>query len=269
RWPALLFPSWRSRLFWELKVRAAIRRADLVFTVSETSRRDILQAFRLPAARVRVVSDAVDPRFKPPAHPGAAQAVLRRYGLEPGQRFVLYVGGISPHKNLETLVRAFGRWRRDQGTVAMKLVLVGDFAADVFYSSYPSLRDLIASSALEGDVRFAGFVPDDDLVHFYGATDVLVLPSLSEGFGLPALEAMACGAPVIASEAGALPEVVGNAGLLFPPRSADSLAAALGRVLGDATLRAGMGARGLVQAAQFTWDASARAALAGFQELAG
>ena len=146
---------------------------------------------------------------------------------------------------------------------------MGDFAADVFYSSYPSLRDLIASSALEGDVRFAGFVPDDDLVHFYGATDALVLPSLWEGFGLPALEAMACGAPVVVSDAGALPEVVADAGIVFPAGSVEALTASLTRVLADAGLRGDLRARGLRRAAQFTWQESARSALAGFAEVAG
>jgi glycosyltransferase involved in cell wall biosynthesis len=268
RVPELLFPNWRSRLLWEAKIRLAMRRADLVFTVSETSRRDIVAAFRLPAQRVRVISDAVDPSFSP-APPGAAREdVLARYGIAANESFVLYVGGISPHKNLATLVEAFARWRTQHGARPVSLVLVGDYVADVFHSSYPGIRDLVARSGLESSVRFTGFVPDADLRYFYSAADALVLPSLYEGFGLPVLEAMACGAPVIASRGGALPEVVGEAGLLFDALAVDQLAAALARVLGDARLRSQLIERGHTRAAQFSWDASARAAIAAFEELA-
>jgi glycosyltransferase involved in cell wall biosynthesis len=270
RCPELLFPTWRSRFFWEAKVRLAMRRADLVFTVSESSRRDILAAFRMAPDRVRVVADAVDAGFAPVADGAERRAVLARYGLAAGRRFVLYVGGISPHKNIETLLSAYQLWREDPASAGadVQLVLVGDFAADVFYSSYPSIQRLIRDARIEDDVRFTGYVPDADLVHLYSAADALVLPSFSEGFGLPALEAMACGAPTVVADAGALPEVVGDAGILFDPRSAEALAAALGPVLADARLRADLASRGRARATAFTWEASARAALAGFAELA-
>lgn len=268
RVPTLLFPNWRSRLFWEAKVRLAMRRADLVFTVSQTSRRDIVEAFGLAPDRVRVISDAVDPSFSP-APPGGARAhALARYDIDDAAPFVLYVGGISPHKNLVTLVEAFARWRAQGGARAVSLVLVGEYVADVFHSSYPRIRELIAEAGLESSVRFTGFVPDADLPYFYSAARALVLPSLYEGFGLPALEAMACGTPVIASRGGALPEVVGNAGLLFDALSVDQLTSALTRVLADASLRRDLAASGRARAAQFTWAASARAAIAGFEDVA-
>ncbi len=270
RVPELLFPSWRSRFLWEAKIRMAMRRADLVFTVSENSRSDIMHAFHLDANQVRVVSDAVDPSFTP-ALPGAERdEAFRRYGFQPDERLVLYVGGISPHKNIDTLVTAFERWRRTVTGSArdVRLVLIGDYVADVFHSSYPAIRKLIESGGLRTSVRFTGYMPDADMRHFLSAADALVLPSFYEGFGLPALEAMACGAPVIASSAGALPEVVADAGLLFDPYSADALANALGRVLGDADLRRAMTERGYSRAAQFTWLASARSAVAAFEDLA-
>src|SRR5262249_50288914 len=153
-----------------------------------TSRRDILDAFGLRPERVRVVGDAVDASFG--AAPAGAQrtAVLERYGLRAGERFVLYVGGISPHKNLDTLVTAYERWRREAGAAAVSLMLVGDYVADVFHSSYSAIRQLIVSAGLESAVRFTGFVPDPDLRHLYSAADALVLPSFYEGFGLPVLE---------------------------------------------------------------------------------
>ena len=270
RVPELLFPTWRARLFWEAKIRLAIQRSDLVFTVSETSRHDIIDAFKLRPETVRIVSDAVDPSFVFVPDGAQRNAVLERYGLRAGERFVLYVGGISPHKNLDTLVVAYERWRQrlGPGGRAASLVLVGDYVADVFHSSYPAIRGLVDAAGLQSSVRFTGFVPDTDLRHLYSAADTLVLPSFYEGFGLPALEAMACGTPVIASNAGALPEVVGDAGLLFDPHSADALTHALGRVLGDVALRGDLAARGRARAAQFTWEASARAALAAFEEIA-
>lgn len=270
RVPELLFPTWRGRLFWEAKIRLAIQRSDLVFTVSETSRHDIIDAFKLRPETVRIVSDAVDPSFVFVPDGAQRNAVLERYGLRAGERFVLYVGGISPHKNLDTLVVAYERWRQrlGPGGRAASLVLVGDYVADVFHSSYPAIRGLVDAAGLQSSVRFTGFVPDTDLRHLYSAADTLVLPSFYEGFGLPALEAMACGTPVIASNAGALPEVVGDAGLLFDPHSADALTHALGRVLGDVALRGDLAARGRARAAQFTWGASARAALAAFEEIA-
>lgn len=269
RVPQLLFPSWRSRFFWEVKIRLAIHRSDLVFTVSETSRRDIIDAFGLGPERVRVIADAVDPSFVPVPDSPERAAMLAHYGIRPGERFVLYVGGISPHKNLDTLVRAYQRWRQSVGGdgAPVSLVLVGDYVADVFHSSYPAIRRLIESAGLESSVRFTGYVPDADLRHLYSAADALVLPSFYEGFGLPVLEAMACGTAVIASDAGALPEVVSNAGLLFDPHSPEALAAVLGRVLGDDALRRDLTARGRARAAQFTWEASARAALAAFEEV--
>jgi glycosyltransferase involved in cell wall biosynthesis len=270
RVPHMLFPSWRSRFLWEAKIRLAIRRSDLVFTVSETSRRDIVAAFGLGPDRVRVVADAVDPVFVPSPDSPERTAVLARYGFQSRERFVLYVGGISPHKNLDTLVLAYERWRKNAGAgqEPVSLALVGDYVADVFHSSYPAIRAVIESAGLGSSVRFMGYVPDADLRHLYSAADALVLPSFYEGFGLPVVESMACGTPVIASNAGALPEVVGSAGLLFDPHSSEELAAVLGRVLSDASLRRDLSARGKARAAEFTWEASARAALSAFEELA-
>lgn len=270
RVPAMLFPTWRSRMLWEAKVQLAMRRADLVFTVSETSRRDIMDAFSFGPERVRVVSDAVDPTFTPTANDARRADVLSRFGITANERYVLYVGGISPHKNLMTLVQAYQQWaQRNAGQHEVSLILVGDYESDVFHSSYQSIKTFIDRADLAERVRFAGFVPDADLGDLYSAADVLVLPSLYEGFGLPVLESMACGTPVIASNAGALPEVVGDAGLLFDPHRPDQLAGALERVLSDSAMRQDLASRGQQRAAMFSWHASARAALAAFSEIAG
>jgi glycosyltransferase involved in cell wall biosynthesis len=174
---------------------------------------------------------------------------------------LLYVGGISPHKNLSTLVTAFAALPRPD----LRLVLVGDYAGDAFLSDYETLRGRIAALGVIDRVIFTGYVLDADLVHLYNAALALVLPSFDEGFGLPVLEAMACGSPVIASRAGALPEVVGDAGQLFNPHAPGELAQAVQALLSNPALAADCRSRGLARAASYSWARSAEAALAAFE----
>ena len=283
RYPKLIFPNRLSRLFWNLKVQMAVRRADLIATVSEASKIEIVREFGVAAEQVRVVSDAVGPEFyrlnpdartpdarNPDARTPDARTreVLAKYGVNIGLPFILYVGGISPHKNLITLVRAHAALQRVAGGVKTNLVLLGDYQKDVFYSSYSDLCREIEHLGTKDWVVFTGFVDDADLVHFYNGASTLVMPSFDEGFGLPALEAMACGTPVIASRAGALPEVVGNAGKLFNPHDPDELKVCLSDVLGDARLHQEMSRQGLQRAREFSWARSADSALAIFEEVA-
>jgi len=268
RHPALIFPRRRNRILWSLKVAWAVRQASLLLTVSDTARSELINHFSLGPDRVRVVSDAVGPEFQPINNQPETDRILVHHGLDSSMRFLLYLGGISPHKSLETLVEAFCSLIREDKTGDLRLVLAGDFKGDVFYSSHASLRQRVTERGAEDRVIFAGFVPDVELPHWLGAAQALVMPSVDEGFGLPALEAMACGTPVVVSRAGALPEVVGDAGLLFEPRSAESLAAELRRLLADESLQKSLSARGLARAAQFSWRASARAAIEVFEEVA-
>lgn len=268
RHPHLIFPHWQNRLFWKLKVGWAIRTAAQIITVSNTARASVSEYFRLDPNAVRVVSDAVSEEFRPVHSPAQLDRLLAAHGLAPGGRFVLYVGGISPHKNIQPLVEAFCSLMDQDALKDVKLVLIGDYQGDVFFSSYQALRQRVKDLQAETRVVFTGFVPDADLPHWYTAAEVLVLPSVDEGFGLPALEAMACGTAVAASRAGALPEVIGDAGILFDPRSVAELRVALERILTDTPLREGLSAKGLQRAAQFTWQASARSAIALFQEVA-
>jgi glycosyltransferase involved in cell wall biosynthesis len=187
---------------------------------------------------------------------------MARHGVAPGTRYVLYVGGLSPHKNLIRLIEAFGRAGLDDG---VRLILVGDLG-DVFHTHVPELRAAVSRAGLRERVHFTGFVPDDDLVYLYNRAEALAQPSLLEGFGLPAVEAMACGVPVVYSRAGSLPEVVGDAGLDVDPTDVDALAAAIRRLLGDPALRRDLGGRALRRAGRFTWAESARALLDCFDE---
>jgi glycosyltransferase involved in cell wall biosynthesis len=259
--PELVFPSWKGRVSWALKEHAAVRWADSILTVSHAARRDLLAWFRLPEERVRVMTEGPDAAFRPlPAGP-ESDAALARHGIAPGTRYVLYVGGLSPHKNLPRLIEAFAL--ADPG--AVRLILVGDLG-DVFHTHVPELRAAVARLGLGDRVHLPGFVPDDDLVYLYNRAYALAQPSLMEGFGLPPVEAMACGVPVLYSRAGSLPEVVDDAGLDFDPTDVAAMAGALGRLLGDPALRECLARLALRRARRFTWDASARALLDCFHE---
>jgi glycosyltransferase involved in cell wall biosynthesis len=260
--PALVFPRLAGRLAWRLKEAAAVRWADRIVTVSEASRRAIQDWLGRPDPRIRVITEGPDPIFGPRGQGPESDAALRRHGLRPGERYLLYVGGLSPHKNLPRLVEAFARSAGDD----VRLVLTGD-VHDVFHTCVPAIRAAIERHELGERVLLTGFVPDEDLVFLYGGAYALVQPSLLEGFGLPAVEAMACGTPVLASWAGSLPEVIDGAGVFFDPTDVGSIAAAIRVFLAEPDRRDRLAARALERSARFTWDAAARGLLDCFDEL--
>jgi glycosyltransferase involved in cell wall biosynthesis len=229
---------------------AAARRAERIFTVSETSKADILRYCDVAAERIIVVYNAIDDRFATPPEPEAIERVRERYQLH--GPFALYVGNIKPHKNLERLIDAFDMVRRG-GFERLELLIIGDQI-----SKYPRLRRAVDKHKLHKHVRFLGFVPDDTLAALYRLATVFVFPSLYEGFGLPPLEAMASGTPVVTSNRSSLPEVAGDAAVLVDPYSAASIAEGIQQVLSDPELRRSLSARGLARAREFSWDASIR-----------
>ena len=261
--PRLIFPGARARLFWNAKTWLAHRQASRILTVSRNSRARIAVAFGIQESSIDVVGEGPGDVFRPIRDLRALNSVLDRYRLPAAAPLVLYVGGISPHKNLDGLLRAFARLPE-----RAHLAIVGDHAGDSFYGCYPRLLELRARLGLEPRVTFTGFVPDEDLALLYNAATVLALPSFDEGFGLPAVEAMACGLAVVASRGGSLPEVLGPAGTFFDPRDQAEMAAALSRVLEDPKLRAGLSAEGLRRAALFSWSAAARDTVGLFERTA-
>lgn len=228
----------------------ATHRAARVLTVSETSKRDILRYFRVPESKIDVIYNAIDERLgEAPTEAEMAQ-VRERYQLfDP---FVLYAGNIKPHKNLERLIEAFNTLRRG-GLEHVKLLIIGDEI-----SKYATLRRAVHRYKLHKHVRFFGFVSDTTLASLYRLASVFVFPSLYEGFGLPPLESMAAGTPVITSNVSSLPEVVGDAALLIDPYEPGEIAAAMRRVLTEPELRDDLRARGLARVKQFSWDRSVR-----------
>jgi glycosyltransferase involved in cell wall biosynthesis len=246
--PDLIFPRLRSRLLWKLKTWLAMRRADRLVTVSQSAREQLAEIFRRPIAAIDVVSEGPAPCFQPLDAGPSAATVLKRYGLPDQVPLILYVGGISPHKNLERLLRATKRV-----TQPWHLVLVGDYSNDSFFSSYQEVLELSRNLDVVDRVTFTGYVPDAELVILYNLATMLVLPSLGEGFGLPVVEAMACGLPVAASNRGSLPEVIGEAGLLFDPCSEAEIANAIMRLLGDEPLRHQIRGKAQERAKLFSW----------------
>jgi glycosyltransferase involved in cell wall biosynthesis len=228
----------------------ASHRSSRILTVSEASKGDILRYVSVPNAKIDVIYNAIDERFgeKPPEDEVAR--VRERYQLN--DPFVLYAGNIKPHKNLERLIEAFHTLRRG-GLEQVKLLIIGDEI-----SKYATLRRAVHKYKLHKHVRFFGFVPDKTLAVLYRLAGVFVFPSLYEGFGLPPLEAMASGTPVITSNLSSLPEVVGDAALLIDPYEPDAIADAMRRVLTEPALRDDLRARGLKRVRDFSWERSVR-----------
>lgn len=258
--PELVFPGRGGRLAWWLKERVAAYQASLVLTVSEASRRDLINWFRLEPGRVRVIPEGSEDCFRPIPAGRDSLTVLKRWGVDPVRPYLLYVGGLSPHKNLLRLLSAFADLDRPE----VQLILVGDLG-DVFHTHVPELRAEVERLALRGRVHFTGFVPDEDLAYLYSGAIALVQPSILEGFGLPPLEAMSCGTPVVCSRTGSLPEVVGEAGIYFEPTDVVEMAGALRRILDDERTRQGLAARALIRSRRYTWTAAAEELLSIFR----
>ena len=248
----LRFPQYLPHRLGSAYARAsmwtAAHRSNRVLTVSEASKRDILRYFRIPESKIDVIYNAIDERFgqTPPAEEIAR--VRERYQLN--DPFVLYAGNIKPHKNLERLIEAFHTLRRG-GFDEVKLLIIGDEI-----SKYASLRRAVHKHKLHKHVRFFGFVSDQTLAALYRLAAVFVFPSLYEGFGLPPLEAMASGTPVITSNVSSLPEVVGDAALLIDPYEPDAIADAMARVLTDTTLQEDLRTKGYARVREFSWERS-------------
>jgi glycosyltransferase involved in cell wall biosynthesis len=249
-----------------LLTRRALKGASRLFAVSHFTQSEVEKLFGIPAARIEVVYNAIDERFlRGHATDTDRQLLAERYLIN--QPFLLYAGRISPHKNVVRMIEAFSALKADLEKEALfpglKLIIIGDEL-----SKHPDLRRTVIRSRMQNDVRFLGFVPIEVLRIFYDAAKIFVFPSLYEGFGLPPLEAMAHGTPVVTSNTSSLPEVVGNAAVLVNPENVFEIMRALHRVLLDQPLRDKLKQRSYEQAKKFSWDASARQILRVYQEVA-
>jgi glycosyltransferase involved in cell wall biosynthesis len=264
--PEMVFPNLRARFFFGAKKRMAVRLARVLVTVSEYSRRRLREKLGIPLERLRVVSEAPDPIFRPMESCCADEAAAR-WGIPPQAKCLIYVGGFTPHKNLQMLLDVFGELVRRGEFPDMRLVHVGDYATDPFHSSYADLAERVRQTHLEQQVIFTGRLSDQDLVLLLNRSDALVLPSFSEGFGLPGVEAAACGKPVLATTASPLPELLGDGAIAVDPADRAGWLRAIDCVLCDAALRERMGRAALAAAGRLSWKNSAGQLLSIFHEV--
>ena len=247
RFPQYL-PSRAALYYARAMMSVAAKRSRRVLTVSQASKDDILHYLHVPAEKVEVIYNAIDMRLAGEPTQEEVARVRERFLLT--APFVLYTGNIKPHKNVDRLIEAFSILRQ-RSAQDVKLLIIGDEI-----SKYPNLRRLVHRFQLHQHVRFLGFVPDATLSVLYRLASVFVFPSLYEGFGLPPLEAMAAGAPVITSNVSSLPEVVGDAAILIDPMDAGAIAQAMAQVLGDPALRQDLIRRGRERVKAFSWARS-------------
>lgn len=246
--------------------RQTLRGAARLFAVSNFTRTEIEKLFQIPTCQIEVVYNAIDERFLR-GHASATDRELIEQRYQVNYPFLLYAGRVSPHKNVVRMIEAFSALKaeleKDQAYPDLKLIIIGD---DL--SGNPDLRRTVVRSGVQNDVRFLGFIPIEVLRIFYDSAKIFVFPSLYEGFGLPPLEAMAHGTPVVTSNATSLPEVVGNAAVLVNPENVFEIMRALHRVLMNQPLRDRMKERGYKQVTKFSWENSVRRVLDVYRQVA-
>lgn len=252
----------RLRAYLEEVVPRSVRRADFVIADSVNTRNDVVVLLGVPQSRIDVVPGGVEPRFKPVAEPGRLGRAREALGVGEAP-FILAVGMLEPRKNLNVLMDAFAIARSRGALADHKLVLAGGKGWLV-----DRIMEHRAESPVRADILLPGFLADDLLPAAYSAAAVFVFPSLYEGFGLPILEAMACGTPVVSSNTSCLPEVAEGAALMVDPSDAEGLSRAIELAASDADLRADLRKRGLERAASYTWDRAARKLLATYERVA-
>jgi glycosyltransferase involved in cell wall biosynthesis len=246
------------RYHWHLPYAA--QQAEKVITISECSRQDLITYLGLAPEKIAIVYPAIGSQFKPQVDEAERQAVLAKYTIKPP--YLLYVGGINARKNIARLFEAFAAIKPRYPDLTLVIGGKRQWQTKEIYETFHRL-------SLEEHVHFTGYVDDVDLPALYSAAHAFLFPSLYEGFGLPPLEAMACGTPVITSNMSSLPEVVGDAALLVDPYNVRSMVSALYQVLENPRLAAHLRDRGIRQAAQFTWKAAARETWQVYQEIMG
>ncbi|MEP6817931.1 MAG: glycosyltransferase family 1 protein [bacterium] len=255
--------KWRSRKQLRITVRRSAREASQVIALSEYARNDIINSYQVSAEKISAIPLAAAAHFRPITNEEELQRVRQTFGIE--GEYILSVGAIQPRKNLGRLVAAYACLRRAKPEVKLpKLVLAGK-CAWLYDETLRAIKEL----QLSDSVILTGYVPESDLPALYSAALCFVYPSYFEGFGLPPLEAMQCGVPVIVGNQTSLPEVVGDAGVLVDPFDVDALAAAIGKVISDSNLRAELSVQGLARAKLFNWRETARQTLAVYRKASG
>ncbi len=265
RFPELLFPTRANHWLWRAKTALARLQTTRAMTVSETSARDLETIHHFAKDRIDVVTEAADDAFRVIGDPGLRERVRTVQGIPQDARLLVHVGGMNAHKNILGLLKAMAQIIAAEPKT--HLALVGDTSGKGFWDNVGELKAFIAAhEPLPRHVHFTGYISDPDLAELLNASDALVFPSLWEGFGLPAVEAMSCGIPVLASSrGGSLPEIVGDGGLLFEPEDPDAIAGCIVGFLRDESLRANLAQRALERSKLFSWSRGASLAEESFR----
>ena len=249
----LLFPEThvkKNAILWNSTLKLIKSRIDTIITDSINTKRDCIKYLKIPEEKIRAVPLAAGTQYKPLSSLKLIEEELKsRYNLE--VPFILYVGTLEKRKNISTLIKAFNELKNQH--ITHKLVIIGQKGW-----KYEEIFETVHKLGLNNEIIFTGYVPDEDLVKFYNAADLFVYPSIYEGFGLPPLEAMACGTPVITSNTSSLPEVVGNAGITVDPYKTDGLIDKMHKILNSTNLQDKLSKKGIERAKTFSWDKTAR-----------
>jgi glycosyltransferase involved in cell wall biosynthesis len=255
-------PTGKIKIYMDLIARAA-HRATMVIAISQHVRQDIIDVLRIPSERIRVIYQAAGEEYQPVTNREQIKATRERYGL--GERYIFYIGGLDQRKNVPQLVRAFAHLQAQIGDPNLQLFISGNPDKQKG-PLFPDPRPVAADLGMSGQIIYR-FVEEEDKPAIYSGASLFVFPSIYEGFGLPPLEAMGCGTPVVCSNRTSLPEVVGNAAITVDPDDTHALVGAIRRVLTDEALQSDLRARSLARAKQFSWRKTAQDTLAVYEEI--
>lgn len=257
----MLFPEYHLKRIqtFTRHIPKFVRRSDCIIAISEHTKRDIIENLHVPEERIRVTMLAANERYRVVDDPDAVACVKSKFGIDGD--YILYTGTLEPRKNVPALIRAYAQLR-NEAKIPYRLVLAGKKGW-----LYDEILESVRTLRLEKDVIFTGYVADEDMPYLYNGAELFVYPSFYEGFGLPPLEAMACGCPVVTSNTSSLPEVVGGAGLMIDPHQPEELAEAMWKILDDGGLRLELRERGIRRAAEFSWERCAKETQAVYREL--
>lgn len=249
----------RNKKYWLLSglLYSGLKKAEFIIAASESTKRDLTRVYSIPEERVSVVYEGTNHKKFKPGNRNWSN-ISQKYKLSSADRYILHISSETPRKNVDGLVKAFHRLKTKYKLTNLKLLKAGN---PQYQRDRKRLLNLIKQLGLQEEVIFLDYVPEKDLPGLYNMAELFVFPSFYEGFGLPVLEAMACGTPVISSNVSSLPEVVGNAGIMVNPKNIGALAEAMHKVLEDGELREKMVGKGLKRAAQFSWETSAQETL--------
>jgi glycosyltransferase involved in cell wall biosynthesis len=250
-----------SRFYWQKWLPACAKNSDFIITDSENTKNDIVKLLGISATKIKVIYLAADSRFKPLEKSDTQRALLKKYGIE-NNKYVLNVGTVEPRKNIRSLIEAFGQYLKESSKKDIVLVIAGKKGWD-----YPRCLKKVTDLNLTHKVIFCDYVSDDDLAILYNFAEAFVYPSFYEGFGLPVLEAISCGTPVICSKVSSLPEIGEEAAMYIDPNRVESIKNALANVLGDALLRKELFLKSAKQSKKFSWAKTAAETIETYKEV--